>query len=296
MNNNTQKSREKLKQIRKKIKNIIVNNSLPLLRFVSEIDPVFDFHKAAGKTYGISLTKQEKADIIVKSFSDKKLLELVQLLISIYNENGIYSGKKYEIKGMNGLLHTLMSEEKNYTDAIVLLKTDISGSSGLTIQYPKKMKLIVMDIKSAIEKICSARHGKLLNWYGDGGFFLFDNEGGFNVLCRQATLCGINIMHWLLDYNIFQKRINEIVKLKVIIDTSFRTDLNESSMISSKIYNKINDLEKNYTKPGTILLSNTIFSQLSNKIRSFFSSKYIADYKYRTKYFEYSVEVEYQKQ
>lgn len=296
MSNDTQHSKEKIKQLRKKIKNVIVNNNLPLQRMVSEIDPVFDFHQAAGKTYGISLTKQEKADIIAKTFSDKKILEFVHLLIDIYKKNGLYSGKKYIIKGINALIHTLVCEEKSNSDAVIVLKTDISGSSTLTLHYPHEMKLIVNDIKRNIESICSGRGGISLNWQGDGGFFLFDSSGSFKEKCHNSVLSGINIMHWLVDYNLFLNRIDEKIKLKVIIDSTFPTDLKAEHVLSSKIYNKINDLEKNYATPGTVLLSTTIFTELSNKIRSFLSSIYIADYKYRSKYYEYTIKMAASKQ
>ena len=155
--------------------------------------------------------------------------------------------------------------------------------------------MIIMDIKKATVSICCSRGGELLNWYGDGGLFLYDKTDDHKTMCKRATLCGIDLMHWLWDYNLFQNRVDEIIKVKVIIDTSVRTDLNEKTVISSKIYEKINDLEKNYTKPGTVLFSDSIFSQLSNKIRPFLSSIYIADYKYRSKYYEYSITVESQK-
>jgi hypothetical protein len=291
VSDNTRQSKEKIKQVRKKIKSIIINNNLPLNRMISEIDPVFDFHKAAGKTYGISLTKQEKADILAETFSDKKLLQFVQLLISIYKKNGVYSGKRYKIKGMSGLIKTLVSEEKSNSNTIILLKTDISGSSGLTMQYPHKMKMIVKDIKANIERICSDREGTLLNWQGDGGFFLFNSTGVFKEVCHRAALAGINIMHWLLDYNLFFHRINERVRLKVILESSEPEEVSAENGLSSKIYTKINDLEKNYTTPGTMLLSSSIFNELQNKIRSYFSSKYIADYQYRTKYYEYFIDI-----
>ncbi|MBN1697443.1 MAG: hypothetical protein JW881_08010 [Spirochaetales bacterium] len=288
-------SKTKLNQIRRDIKTIIVNNSFPLERFISEIDSTFDFHETAGKTFGISITKKEKADIIVKTFSDEKLMKLVKILLSIYDNNGIYSGKKYKMNGIEALIKTLEKEEKEHTDVQVLLKTDIAGSSNLILRYPKKMKRIMSDIKNEIMKICGGRNGKLLTWHGDGGFILFQNtvkeSEGVKSTCNQAVLSGIHILHWLCEYNMFNHLLKEPIELKIIIDISLKPGVTRANVLTTKIYNKINDLEKNYTEPGTILIAEFVYSKLPEKFKSFFDLFYISDYPYRSNYYVYTVKV-----
>jgi hypothetical protein len=288
-------SKNKLNQIRRDIKNIIINNSFPLERFISEIDSTFDFHETAGKTFGISITKKEKAEITVKTFSDENILKLVKLLLSIYKNNCIYSGKKYKMNGIGALIKTIQKEEKEQKDVQVLLKTDISKSSELILKYPKKLKRILSDIKNKIVTICVSRHGKLLTWQGDGGFFLFQNDikecSEVKSTCCQAVLSAIHILHWSCEYNLFHNRLDQKIHLKVIIDTSFSPGLTRSNVLTTKVYNKMNDLEKNYTDPGTILLSDFVFSQLSNKMKPYFDLFYISDYPYRSNYYVYSVNV-----
>ena len=298
MEKNRQITPQKIRQIRKKIENIFINNNLPIDRFVSEIDRTFDFHKAAGKTYGISLTKKDKSALIANNFSDKNIQKLVELLIDIYSKGGIYSGKKYPINGMANLIQLLNSSPSSKNKkAKTILIIDISGSSELVRHYSKKlMEATISDIKNACVDICSKRGGVIMKWEGDGGSFEFkaekDLDDNNKSICNQAALSGIDVLHWLWEYNLFQNKLDDSVKLKIIVDIVYLSPASQDKNLSAKIEKKMHDLEKDYAEPNMVTLSDSIYMRLMDSIKPYLKSFYIADYRFKQNYYQYNIELQ----
>ena len=100
-------------------------------------------------------------------------------------------------------------------------------------------------------------------------------------------MSGINILHWLHAFNLFNQRLVELnkeIKLRIIlIDSS----LNEKF---DNISNNLEELEKNYVDPNTVIVSDTIRACLDEKIQQ--KICYSFNHNFRKKYYEYSKSLE----
>lgn len=287
--------KKRIKRTRDQLKKILEETNLPLERIVSDVNINFNITAASGVTHGISLTDQQKADVIAQELSDSGIDEFTKHLIDIWEKGCMYCDRRYRLTEtrMRRLKRTISGDQSPVTQQKLLLKVDMCGSSIFIKKYPQRMQAIVNDIKKVCNTLCKKNDGVQLMWEGDGGIFCFttvrDAISNQVNIYTNAVLSAVKILHWLCEYNTFDNDLDDDLNLKLIMDCIDAPSRMDTKDIHPNEYVRLNFLEKNYTNKCTLIISNSIYHKLDKKLASRFKQFYVGEAIFRENFYKYSI-------
>jgi hypothetical protein len=261
-------------------------------KFIRRVIPDYDLHQRTGFPESIPVPQQDAARRIVLDIQSEGLTnKLTELLIDV-DKNGLM-GRNMSIRLLPQIIRELrdmgflynqeygvfiesqnvaktkgwgiLRESINYDFSF--LKIDIVGNSNLVRQYSKKTIARTYNwLKSTVMKITEKREGRIWTWEGDGGLAAFY----FNTKNIQSTLAGMEILHELTLYNIFERVLKKPLEIRLAVHTGpcqFHQNIKE---IQSPTLRHIDLIESNYTEPNSLTISPPVYSDMGAKLEKFF--------------------------
>lgn len=276
-------SKKFLNLIRKALSESFDNRSMA--HIMHEFVPNYNLLEKVGTQDILSVSRLEVAQQIVSDIKDKNLLIQFANVILGVHFNG-YKGKKINISGVHDILkelygmgfvydtesNTIIEDpryrvSKNWGMLIdgedyffAFLWIDITGYSRLVKKYPKNIinqlyKDFLMIIRASVEK----RNGRIWNIEGDGLLcsFYFGNKS------QVALLSAIEVLHKVFTYNKIKNPLEDPLRIKLSLHSgmcTYNDDLQKT--IAAEVVHKTVDLEKNFKKSDTIIVSMNVNSMI----------------------------------
>jgi len=283
-----------------------------MLRFVSIIDPEYDFHERSGIPENYPITNQMAAERIVKDIcAEGRILALVELLIRI-NCDG-FMGREYPIKFLRDLVRELGIDgyafdtstglffEKS-TDRVSpnwgrlvegeekqmsVLRLDIVENSLLVKRNPKKdVDKAYSDLRAIAQRAIVSRAGRIWSWEGDGvlAAFLFGQRE------LAAILAGMEILNELFFYNKTDNPLSSPMRVRIAAHTGpIRYSANSLELLKNETLKEVIAIESDSTPADALSASLNIFLSIDRVIQDCFGPELrVADNKVR----QYSICVE----
>ena len=175
---------------------------------------------------------------------------------------------------------------EGYEYTICFLRMDVEGNSSLVRKYPQNIiKKTYTDLRSIVNRVIDKRDGRIWNWEGDGGLvaFFFGNRQ------LNATLCAMEIMHELFMYNLEQCRLDKPLKIRIAVhggSLEYSGDL--ENITKSEPVKRVHEIEKKFTKPGTVTMSEPIKVMVDEVV----TNEFLAFRDGNQNYYSYGIELE----
>ena len=257
----------------------------------------YDTHKLEGlnPTVSISISNTAKR-LIFECKQNKRLETLVSTLIQL--DGNYFNARVVKIFNLDNLLYqqvqsgfvydyekrkfVKMSKEKSMMVNWGILRdgakcnltvasVDIAGNSKLVKKYGSKvMEVIYNKLWKHMHEILSPYNGRVWSWQGDGGLLAFPPKHDPNL----AVLCCMNILLSLPVFNLHPDLpIAEGIVLRIALDRGSIKFFKDTGRIVSETINYAAHLEKLHTPPWGIAISDTIYKDITPKMRSIFGDK-----------------------
>lgn len=155
---------------------------------------------------------------------------------------------------------------------LALLHADIVGHSQLAASEAakKEMKLI---FRAAIEKVAIAHGGKLFNWAGDGGSYMFLTSGqGFNELV-SAAIEMLDEMPRLNERIMKETELKVPIRVRISCHSGLATYRVKAEEISGDFINRFLKHERAVGAPDTVCITESVHQQLSASLQDRFRWK-----------------------
>lgn len=264
-----------------------------MLRFVSIIDPEYDFHERSGIPENYPITNQMAAERIVKDISaEGRLLALVELLIRI-NSDG-FMGREHRIKFLRELVRELGIDGYGYDPQAGLffenskegvspnwgrlvegeekqmsvLRLDIVGNSLLVRRNAKKdVDKAYADLRKIAQSAIVSRAGRVWSWEGDGvlAAFLFGQRE------IAAILAGMEILNELFFYNRTDNPLGEPIRVRIAAHTGpIRYSANSVELLKNETLREVIAIESDSTPANALSASLNIFLPIDRAIQECF--------------------------
>ena len=255
----------------------------------------FDMYAILGLDQHITISKRKAAATLIEECaSAKREDELFKLLIeldgsdlmgqtvnfseletvmnALAKRGFVYDYKKRKVKRINEVVDELpnwgvLRAGKSYEMTIASI--DIVGNSELINKNGlKKAEKLYFQFWNFLRRVLAVYEGRIWHWAGDGGILAFT----FKNHPIRAVMFAMEIQHLLPVFNMDPDRpiLDELV-LRVGIDTGKIKFDDDTGKIVSDTINYAAHLEKSFTKPGCISISDKVLKLLPEEMRSYFS-------------------------
>ncbi len=159
-----------------------------------------------------------------------------------------------------------LREGGNYEFA--LLRADIVSNSELVRRYPRGLVTSAYTtVRDMVTHLVEKRDGRMWAWEGDGGLAAFY----FNDKTIQATLCGMEIVHELLLYNLVGRSLPEPLRVRLAVHAGPCRFLRSPKEAAGDTVRRVELLEASYTLPGCLTVSPGVFTDLGSKLSPLFT-------------------------
>jgi len=263
-----------------------------MIHLAREILPNYDIYKRKNVTESIAITRMEASEqIITDMYEQNLLMQFLSILLSIQTKG--LMGRKYKISGINILMKNIHDLGFIYDSETYMLlehpKYRISRNWGVLqegseyvislvwidiVDYSKIIKKygsenfqqtydnFLQIVRNAVER----RNGRIWSIEGDGILcaFHFYNKG------KLAVLCALDILHSLIDYNLFTNKLDSslYVRLSIHGGTCIYHDSREEMTKSDTIKECIS--YQNIAKKSEITASKNFVSMLDSNLAQLF--------------------------
>ena len=261
-------------------------------KVVRTVIPDYDIHERSGLPSYIPMTRADAARHILKDIMrEGYFLKLIEALIEVTSHGNMgrdvripflsrivsevedlgysYSREKGVFIEAGAGARTMgwgtLREGRSYEFA--LLCVDIAGSSELVRRYPKELVATVYGtLRDLVARIVEKRDGRIWSWEGDGGLAAFY----FMDKTIQATLCGMEIVHELLLQNLLSAALPEPLRVRLAVHAGPCRFLVNAKESGGDTIRRVEMLESVYTAPGSLTVSQGVFTDLGSKLSPLF--------------------------
>jgi class 3 adenylate cyclase len=145
---------------------------------------------------------------------------------------------------------------------------DIVANSSIVKKYgAKKTEQLYLKFQNLLRRVLSVYNGRIWHWAGDGCLIAFT----FKKHPVRSVLFAIELQNLLSVFNIDPDRpIRERIELRIGMDTGRIKFSNETGTIVSETINYAAHLEKSFTLPGSISISEKIWNSLPPDLKYLF--------------------------
>lgn len=163
--------------------------------------------------------------------------------------------------------NTLKNGER---EELGLLQIDIVGHSKLQ-DTDRILKEAKGTFKQLTEGIVTTRGGRLFNWGGDGGSFMFQVKTGegFNSMCFSA-LQMLNSLPAINEEIAILTRLTNILSVRISCDSGMAVYDNDPALISGDFVNKFLKNERNLSLKDTVSVTDRVWRQLHGELKEKF--------------------------
>lgn len=164
---------------------------------------------------------------------------------------------------------------------LAFLSLDIAGSSKIVGAYDSdQVHDAFMGFREFVAGKVMKYGGTICQWEGDGGTVVFKED------MFSAVMCGVEIVLFLILYNLLVSRLPENINIRAAIhgDTVAYTDMTDLLEIQPKIL--ADDVQKQATPKNNLVISDKVYHRLPEKTQRsfekfFFTPLEIELYEYR---------------
>ena len=255
----------------------------------------FDLHSLAAKTVNMTIGARPAATILVEHMEDTgKTADLIKLLAEL--DNNLILGKTLQLEGYDYFLQQFTqsgyfydfkkrkvlplkndsSELPNWgslkdgkTYPVTVISVDIVKNSELVKKYgPKLMKKVYTNLWNFLKLNLAHTDGRIWSWAGDGGILAF----AFKNQVERAVVFGVEVQRTLALFNMDRANpLTDAIELRLGIHTGKITYHSDSGQIISEVINLAAHLEKQKTVPGSISITEEVYSGINPKLQAIFS-------------------------
>ena len=183
----------------------------------------------------------------VYDFHRRKLKRIRENLDDMPNWGSLRDGKIYDIS---------------------VASIDIVGNSKIVKKHGlKKAEKLYFRFWTLLRRVLSVYEGRIWSWAGDGGIVAFT----FKKHTTRAVLWALEMQNLMPVFNVDPDRvISDPVQLRIGVDTGRIKYMNDPGKIVSETINYAAHLEKYFTKPGCVSISDTVRNSLPKEMLSLY--------------------------
>lgn len=253
------------------------------------LDRYYDLYQRTGFQSSIPIPKVDAALQVVNDIrAAGKFLDLVNLLVQMQDQG--LAGRTYAIPHLRELvrgIHDLGFDYDQDTRMFVedprvrktpnwgvllegepyvftFVRLDVVGNSMLVRRFPRqRVEQAYADLAAIVQHCIERRNGRVWSWEGDGGLvaFFFSNK---NTL---ATLAAISIVHELFLYNRLTPRLEVPLEVRIAVHNGVAEyTANVEKIRKNETIKRTIQIESKYTKPGSITVSNAVYTTLEPRV------------------------------
>jgi hypothetical protein len=275
-------------------------------RLVRRIIPNYDLHERSGFPENIPIPLVDAAQqVYMDMVAENALIRFIEMLIDV-NSTG-YMGRPVTVRLLPQILNELEElglyyderygaivegEERvktsswgvlreGYTYEFSFMRFDIAGNSSLVRRYSKKdVGKAYSDMKRIATMMVEKREGRIWRWEGDGALaaFYFGNKN------LQVVLTGIEILLELFMYNLFECPFREPLNVRISAHTGPAAFSSKIEDIQSATLNRLLEIDQQYSKPDSLTISPSVYTDLGTKLERFFQALQVSSRNYLYQY------------
>jgi class 3 adenylate cyclase len=144
------------------------------------------------------------------------------------------------------------------------LRIDVVGNSVLVRRFPRqRVEQAFADLAAVVSRCVERHNGRVWSWEGDGGLaaFFFSNK---NTL---ATLAAVSMIHELFLYNRLTPRLEVPIEVRIAVHNGVAEYTgNVEKIRKSETIKRTIQIEGKYTRPGSVTVSNTVYTTLEPRV------------------------------
>ncbi len=263
------------------------------------LDKKYDHYTLSGTERHITISSRKAALILCETIEADRnggLLRLVQFVTGL--DGKYFLNRTIELQRLESFLTSMTSQGYQYdfkSGKIVpigkdpsqlknwgalkndklyectIMSLDIVGNSELVRTHGQKvMEKLYFKFTTFLDHLLGHYDGRIWNWAGDGGLIAMTFKGHE----IRAVLCALDIQRSLRVFQLSPEYpLSEDFALRIGLDSGKVKFNMETGKIVSDVINYAAHLEKYWTKPGCIAISDTVFNALTPKLRSAFPHK-----------------------
>ncbi|ADK80146.1 putative adenylate/guanylate cyclase [Sediminispirochaeta smaragdinae DSM 11293] len=165
---------------------------------------------------------------------------------------------------------------------MTIASVDIVGNSAIVKKHGiKKAEKLYFRFWAFLRKVLEDYDGRIWNWAGDGGILAFTFKGHQ----QRAVMFALEVQSLIGVFNASpDKPVNEIIRLRIGLDTGKIKFADETGQIVSETINYAAHLEKNGTDPGSISVSDELIGSLPKSLRALFKGNGVFEERKTWKY------------
>lgn len=260
-----------------------------------DVNPEFDVAGISGFGDKIVIPRQVAAQCVLDFFrTDEQLLEFTGYMLARRGFGA--TGGEIRIKGEGRLLEVLRSQgwvfdakagrfqrdqdQQLTSDWGVMRPGEEYYHAFASIDIVASSELIRTNVKEDVE-VTMARlrtyiyghvekmNGRIWSWYGDGGMAVFFGED----CIARCTLSMMRLLAYLPVFNIAQNELRAETDIRLRVGQHYGTAVyqHDISRIASPDLRFAMEMEKHRADPNSLAISDTVFQNLRQEIRSAFS-------------------------
>ena len=171
-----------------------------------------------------------------------------------------------------------LREGKEYNITVVCI--DIVANSSIVKKHgTKKAEKLYFKFHNLLRRVLSEYNGRIWHWAGDGALIAFT----FKKHEIRSVMFAIELQNLLSVFNIDPDRpVKDRIELRIGMDTGKIKFSNETGTIVSETINYAAHLEKSFTLPGSISISDKLRDSLPEELRHLFINS--GEFEQRTAY------------
>jgi class 3 adenylate cyclase len=263
-----------------------------MIKIAKRIIPDYDIHERSGFPPNIPIPRVDAARQIFGDIQRAgSLLKLAESLIDVHYNGQM--GRPVRVKFLDRIIAEVEVQGYRYSPAdrvfvesasrektmgwgtlqdgrtyeFALLRADIVGNTKLVRSYDQDVVDSAFEkVRDLVKRSVEKRNGRIWSWEGDGGlaaFYFLDK----NI---QATLCGMELIHEIFLYNLLQSPLPESLDVRLAVHAGPCKFLSSGKDAGSETIRRVEEIESKYTKPGSLIVSPGVYTDLGGKLSQFF--------------------------
>ncbi|MFQ3619497.1 MAG: adenylate/guanylate cyclase domain-containing protein [Spirochaetales bacterium] len=263
------------------------------------LDKKYDHHQLSGTERHITISSRKAALILCENLGADRnggMLRLMQFVVGL--DGKIFHNRTVELQRLESFLSSMTQRGFQYdfkkekfisigkdaerlvnwgalkNDKVyecTIMSIDIVRNSELVRTHGQKlMEKVYFKFSNFLEHLLDHYNGRVWHWAGDGGIIALTFKGHET----RGVLCALDIQRSLMVFLLSPEYpLPEDFSLRIALDSGKIKFSMETGKIISDVINYAAHLEKQWTPPGTISISDTVFNALSSKMRTLFKEE-----------------------
>lgn len=265
-----------------------------MVSLVRQLIPNYDLFERTGIRRSVAIPNVTAAKQIVRDIVEKEsFLDFVLLLIKTKDSG--YMGRRYAIPYLRPLINGVIdlgfiydsvndmfvensklrstrnwgTLKQGQTYSFAFLRLDVVGNSELVRHCDEeKVKDCYGDLREIVNLAVSKRNGRMWGWDGDGGLAAFF----YGKKNQSAVLAGMEILHELFLYNHLRNPLTYPLQVRVAAHNGpFEYSSNPEDLKRSDVVKQVEEIEHDYTAPGSMTISEVVRVMLDHLLMNQFS-------------------------